>query len=309
MRKIRVGTRGSRLAIWQTDFVINKLLELDDRLEIEKVIIKTTGDKFLDVALSRIGDKGLFIKEIEKELLDGSIDMAVHSMKDMPTRITEGLAIGAVLPRENSKDVLLSRDNRKLAELPVGAAVGTSSLRRKAQLLALRPDLNIVDLRGNIDTRIRRLQNGELDAIVLAAAGVIRLGYEELVAEDLEIIPAVGQGAIAVEIRDDDTDIRELVEKLDDRSTRLAIAGERAFLAALEGGCQIPIGCGGSVRDDFLTLEGLVSDLEGKQVFRSRLSGPAAEAEDLGRKLALELVSRGAGAVLEQIRIQEMGDE
>jgi len=297
------------LAIWQTDFVINKLLELDDRLEIEKVIIKTTGDKFLDVALSRIGDKGLFIKEIEKELLDGSIDMAVHSMKDMPTRITEGLAIGAVLPRENSKDVLLSRDNRKLAELPVGAAVGTSSLRRKAQLLALRPDLNIVDLRGNIDTRIRRLQNGELDAIVLAAAGVIRLGYEELVAEDLEIIPAVGQGAIAVEIRDDDTDIRELVEKLDDRSTRLAIAGERAFLAALEGGCQIPIGCGGSVRDDFLTLEGLVSDLEGKQVFRSRLSGPAAEAEDLGRKLALELVSRGAGAVLEQIRIQEMGDE
>ncbi|NLW45026.1 MAG: hydroxymethylbilane synthase [Syntrophomonadaceae bacterium] len=309
MRKIRVGTRGSRLAIWQTDFVINKLLELDDRLEIEKVIIKTTGDKFLDVALSRIGDKGLFIKEIEKELLDGSIDMAVHSMKDMPTRITEGLAIGAVLPRENSKDVLLSRDNRKLAELPVGAAVGTSSLRRKAQLLALRPDLNIVDLRGNIDTRIRRLQNGELDAIVLAAAGVIRLGYEELVAEELEIIPAVGQGAIAVEIRDDDTDIRELVEKLDDRSTRLAIAGERAFLAALEGGCQIPIGCGGSVRDDFLTLEGLVSDLEGKQVFRSRLSGPAAEAEDLGRKLALELVSRGAGAVLEQIRIQEMGDE
>ena len=145
MRKIRVGTRGSRLAIWQTDFVINKLLELDDRLEIEKVIIKTTGDKFLDVALSRIGDKGLFIKEIEKELLDGSIDMAVHSMKDMPTRITEGLAIGAVLPRENSKDVLLSRDNRKLAELPVGAAVGTSSLRRKAQLLALRPDLNIAE--------------------------------------------------------------------------------------------------------------------------------------------------------------------
>lgn len=309
MRKIRIGTRGSRLAIWQTDFVVNKLLELDDSLDIEKVMIRTKGDRFLDVALSRIGDKGLFTKEIEKELLGGSIDMAVHSMKDMPTRITEGLAIGAVLPRENWKDVLLSREGRKLAALPVGASVGTSSLRRRAQLLAMRPDLNIVDLRGNIDTRIKRLLNGELDAIVLAAAGVIRLGYGELVAEELEFMPAVGQGAIMVEIRDDDRAIGELVTKLDDRSTRLAIAAERTFLAELEGGCQIPVGCLGNVQDEFLALEGLVSDLEGKRVFRSRLSGPADEAEDLGRKLARELISQGAGAILKEIRNQERDDE
>ncbi len=309
MRKIRIGTRGSKLALWQTDYVVDKLLELDERLDIEKVTIKTTGDKFLDMALSRIGDKGLFTKEIEKELLKGTIDLAVHSMKDMPTRITEGLAIGAVLPRENPKDVLLSREGQKLAALPVGAAVGTSSLRRRAQLLATRPDLNIVDLRGNIDTRIRRLQNGELDAIVVAAAGVIRLGYERMVAEELEFLPAVGQGAIVVEIRDDDPDIRELVEKLDDRSTRLAITAERAFLAVLEGGCQIPVGCLGSVKDDLLTLEGLVSDLEGKRVFRSRLSGPADEPEELGRKLARELMSQGAGAVLKQIRSQVRDNE
>ena len=309
MRKIRIGTRGSRLALWQTDFVVNKLLELDDRLDIEKVTIKTTGDKFLDVALSRIGDKGLFTKEIEKELQKGTIDMAVHSMKDMPTRITDGLAIGAVLPRENPKDVLLSREGQKLAALPVGASVGTSSLRRKAQLLAMRPDLNIVDLRGNIDTRIRRLQNGELDAIVVAAAGVARLGYEGMVTEELEFLPAVGQGAIMVEIRDDAPDIRELVAKLDNRSTRLAVAAERAFLGVLEGGCQIPVGCLGSVKDGLLTLEGLVSDLEGKKVFRSRLSGTADEAEDLGRKLAHELMNQGADVVLKQIRNQVMDDE
>ena len=309
MRKIRIGSRGSRLALWQTDFVIERMLQLDNALDIEKVLIKTKGDKLLDVALSKIGDKGLFTKEIEKEILSGNIDMAVHSMKDMPTRITEGLTIGAVLARENSKDVLLARDGKGLAELPDKASVGTSSLRRRAQLLAIRPDLNIVELRGNIDTRIRRLQNQELDAIVLAAAGVIRLGYKSLITEELDILPAVGQGAIMVETRNDDQVLLEIVKQLDDHSTCSAITAERAFLTVLEGGCQIPVGCLGRVQGDFLELEGLVSDLDGKRVFRAHLTGPADRAEGLGQDLARTLLDQGAGVVLDQIRSQVIGNE
>lgn len=309
MCKIRIGSRGSRLALWQTDFVINRMLELDDTLDIEKVPIKTKGDKLLEVALSKIGDKGLFTKEIEKEILSGNIDMAVHSMKDMPTRITEGLAIGAVLARENPKDVLLARDGKRLAELPAKASVGTSSLRRRAQLLAIRPDLNIVELRGNIDTRIRRLQEEELDAIVLAAAGVLRLGYKSLITEELDILPAVGQGAIVVETRNDDQVLLEIVKQLDEQDTCSAIAAERAFLTVLEGGCQIPVGCLARVQGDFLELEGLVSDLEGKRVFRAHLTGSADRAEELGQELAGTLLDQGAGVVLDQIRSQVIGNE
>jgi len=308
MRKIRIGSRGSRLALWQTDFVINKMLALGDRLDIEKVLIKTKGDKLLDVALSKIGDKGLFTKELEKEILAGKIDMAVHSFKDMPTKITKGLTIGAVLPRENPKDVLLSLEGKGLIELPSGARVGTSSLRRRAQLLAIRPDLSIVELRGNIDTRIRRLLNQEMDAIVLAAAGVIRLGYDSLITEELDILPAVGQGAIVVETRDDDQVILEIIEQLNDRNTRSAITAERAFLTVLEGGCQIPVGCLGTVQGDYLKLEGLVSDLDGKRVFKGHLSGPVDRAEGLGRELAGILLDQGAGVVLDQIRSQGMSD-
>lgn len=306
MRKIRIGSRGSSLAVLQTDLVIKKMLETDQSLLVEKVLIKTKGDKLLDVALSKIGDKGLFTKEIEKEILAGKIDMAVHSMKDMPTKMPEGLTIGAVLPRENPKDVLLARDGRRLAELPTGARVGTSSLRRRAQLLAIRPDLSIVELRGNIDTRISRLLNQELDAIVVAAAGVIRLGYESMITEELEILSAVGQGAIVVETRDDDQGILDIVKKLDDQGTRLAVTAERAFLAALEGGCQIPVGCLGRVQGDYLELEGLVSDLDGKRIFRACLTGSADQAEGLGKELALTLIDQGAGAVLDQIRGQGM---
>ena len=308
MRKIRIGSRGSNLALWQTNFVIDRMLELDNSFNIEKVLIKTKGDKLLDVALSKIGDKGLFTKEIEKEILCGNIDMAVHSMKDMPTKITEGLTIGAVLPRENPKDVLLARDGGSLAELPVGASVGTSSLRRRAQLLATHPDLNIVELRGNIDTRIRRLLNKELDAIILAAAGVIRLGYEGLITEELDFLSAVGQGAIVVETRDDDRELLEIVHELDDPATRKAVTAERAFLAVLEGGCQIPVGCLGRVHGDSLELEGLVSDLEGKRVFQAHLTGPADQAESLGQELAFRLIDQGAGIVLDQIRNQEMNN-
>lgn len=309
MRKIRIGTRGSRLALWQTDLVINKIRELNDRIAIEKVLIRTKGDKLLDVALSRIGDKGLFTKEIEKEILLGGIDMAVHSMKDMPTRITEGLTIGAVLARENPKDVLLACDKMSLDELPVGARVGTSSLRRRAQLLATHPDLNIVELRGNIDTRIKRLLDRELDAIVLAAAGVIRLGYQDLIAEELEFLPAVGQGAIMVEVREDDQEMLELVHQLDHPVTRWAILAERAFLAVLEGGCQIPVGCLGQVQGESLELEGLVSDLEGDRMFQARLTGPPDKSEDLGRELAQRLIDQGAGMVLDEIRNRVTRDE
>jgi hydroxymethylbilane synthase len=309
MRKIRIGSRGSRLALWQTDFVIQKMLAMDRSLEIEKVLIKTKGDILLDVALSKIGDKGLFTKEIEKEILSGSIDMAVHSMKDMPTKITEGLALGAVLQRENPKDVLLARDGMRLAQLPAGASVGTSSLRRRAQLLSLRPDLNIVELRGNIDTRIRRLLDKEMDAIVLAAAGVIRLGYQDLITEELEILSAVGQGAIVIETRDDDQELLEFVKHLEDPVTRAEITAERAFLAVLEGGCQIPVGCVSRIQDASLKLEGLVADLDGQRIFRESLTGPMDQAGEIGVRLALTLVEQGAGEVLDHIRSQGMNNE
>jgi hydroxymethylbilane synthase len=285
------------------------MLAMDRSLEIEKVLIKTKGDILLDVALSKIGDKGLFTKEIEKEILSGSIDMAVHSMKDMPTKITEGLALGAVLQRENPKDVLLARDGMRLAQLPAGASVGTSSLRRRAQLLSLRPDLNIVELRGNIDTRIRRLLDKEMDAIVLAAAGVIRLGYQDLITEELEILSAVGQGAIVIETRDDDQELLEFVKHLEDPVTRAEITAERAFLAVLEGGCQIPVGCVSRIQDASLKLEGLVADLDGQRIFRESLTGPMDQAGEIGVRLALTLVEQGAGEVLDHIRSQGMNNE
>lgn len=304
MRKIRVGSRGSRLALWQTDFVLNRIRELDRDLCLETVVIKTKGDKLLDVALSKIGDKGLFTKEIEKKILSGRIDLAVHSMKDMPTAITDGLTIGAILPRENPGDALLAREGKRLAELPIGASVGTSSLRRRAQLLSIRPDLNIVELRGNIDTRIRRLLDKEMDAIVLASAGVARLGYGDLVTEELDILSAVGQGAIVVEVRSDDQELLDIVKRLDDPATRQAITAERAFLAVLEGGCQIPVGCLGRIHGESLELEGLVSDLQGIKVFWERLVGCPDQAAQLGQELATILLNQGARAVLNEIRSQ-----
>ncbi len=304
MRKIRIGSRGSKLALWQTDFVINRIKEFYPELSFEKSIIKTKGDKLLEVALSKIGDKGLFTKEIEKEILAGRIDLAVHSMKDMPTMITEGLTIGAILPRENPRDVLLARDGKRLAKLPAGASVGTSSLRRRAQLLSIRPDLNIVELRGNIDTRIGRLLNKELDAIVLAAVGVARLGYEDFVTEELDIMSAVGQGAIMVETRRDDQEILDIIGKLDDPPSRVTVTAERAFLATLEGGCQIPVGCLAKIQGDSLVLDGLVSDLQGRKVFQGRLQGPLDMAEQLGQDLAFRLLNQGARSVLDEIRNQ-----
>ncbi|NLB17220.1 MAG: hydroxymethylbilane synthase [Syntrophomonadaceae bacterium] len=304
MRKIRIGTRGSKLALWQTNFVAEKLKSLNADIELEIILVKTKGDKLLDVALSKIGDQGLFTKEIENEILAGRIDMAVHSMKDMPTAIPAGLTIGAVLHRENPADVLLSVTGEKLAEMPSGSVIGTSSLRRRAHLMMCRSDLRAMDLRGNIDSRIRRLFDKEVDAIILAAAGVDRLGYQDLVTEELEFLPAVGQGAIMVEIRENDPEIFTLVLELDHTPTRQAITAERGFLAALEGGCQIPIGALATINGNNLELEGIVASLNGEKSIRSRIQGSREHAAELGQGLAEVLLSKGAGEILAEIRDQ-----
>lgn len=305
MSKIRVGSRGSKLALWQTEWVIRELQRLDDKTQFEKVVIKTKGDKLLDVALSRIGDKGLFTKEIESKILDGSIDMAVHSMKDVPTTLPQGLTIGAIPIRENPGDVLLSFKGASLKELPTGARIGTSSLRRKAQLRMLRSDLNLIDLRGNINTRVKRMREMGLDGIVLAYAGVIRMGFEDLIVDELEFLPAVGQGAMGIELRENDQDLLSRIVSLDDPSSHLAVKAERAFLKTLEGGCQVPIGALARFQGEYLELEGMVSDLEGKRVFRDQIRGLKNTAEDLGRELAENLLCQGADRVLKALRNQE----
>ena len=278
-----VGTRGSRLALWQADFVAERLAALRPGLEIRRTIIKTIGDKILDTPLSKIGDKGLFTKELEAALLDGRIDIAVHSLKDLPTRLPAGLAIGAILEREDPRDALISLSRTTLKDLPPGARVGTSSLRRRSQILALRSDLEIVDLRGNVPTRIERVEKGEMDAVVLAKAGVVRLGLGSKIVEVIDpdvVLSAVGQGAIAIEIRGNDPRISEILAPLDHFPTRLAVIAERALLRRLEGGCQIPIGALGTLDREILTLRGLVADLEGRCIVR------AADSVDLLRAAA-----------------------
>jgi hydroxymethylbilane synthase len=236
LEKLRLGSRGSKLALWQAGYVKQALELAVPDLKVEIEVIKTTGDKILDVALSKIGDKGLFTKEIEKELLEGNIDIAVHSMKDLPSQIGPDLVIGAVLPRENPQDVLISKYNRNLLELPIGAVIGTSSLRRQAQIKHIRPDIKIVELRGNVETRIRKMQEEDLDAIILAYAGVKRLGFENLISEYLSyevLMPAVGQGAIAVETRAGDSEVLAIVGQIDHEPTRVQVEAERSFLARL----------------------------------------------------------------------------
>ncbi|MGE5398655.1 MAG: hydroxymethylbilane synthase [Chitinophagales bacterium] len=304
MRIIRVGSRGSRLALWQTDLVVQSLRKVVPEARYEITVIKTTGDKLLDVALSRIGDKGLFTKEIEKELLAGNIDLAVHSMKDVPTVVPPGLTIAAVLKRDNPCDVLISRSGLSLQAMPRGAKIGTSSLRRRAQLKIVRPDIEVVDLRGNIETRMRKLKEEDLDGIIVAFAGVNRLGFGGSITEELDLLPAVGQGAIGIESRDNDEFILKLLAGINDQATLMEVNAERSFLATLEGGCQIPIGAlarSGSI----LEIEGLVADLSGVRVYRDRIKGDISQAEQLGKSLALRLIDMGADQVLKEIRDQE----
>ena len=305
MKRLKLGSRGSKLALWQADFVASQLSRIVPDLNVEVKVIKTKGDKILDVALSRIGDKGLFTREIEKELLDGSIDMAIHSMKDLPSQLSSGLCIAAVLERENPGDVLISRQDYKFYELPEGAVIGTSSLRRISQIRALRPDINLVDMRGNVETRINKMYEQELDGVVLAYAGVKRLGFEDKISDFLPhevILPAVGQGAIAVEVREGDGANLELARSINHEPTDWATRTERSFLRVLEGGCQVPIGCYAEVKGNTIIIEGLVASLDGRQVFRGSIQGICQEADLIGQQLAHDLLKKGAASVLAEIR-------
>jgi uroporphyrinogen III methyltransferase/synthase len=303
-KHIKIGTRGSKLALWQANWVKSAIENSREDISAELVIIKTKGDKILDVPLAKVGGKGLFVKEIEESLLEGRVDIAVHSMKDMPAEIPQGLCIGAIPERENPKDVLISKSGKTFSELPRGARIGTSSLRRGAQLLHKRPDINILPLRGNLDTRLKKLETENLDAIVLAAAGVKRMNLEHRITEYLDediMVPAVGQGALCIEIRENDPKIGTLISRLNHQDTRFVVMGERAFLNRLEGGCQVPIAAHGKTQAGTFTLCGLVADIDGKTVFRESLSGPETESERIGVELAERLLEMGAGEILSRL--------
>ncbi|MFZ5449596.1 MAG: hydroxymethylbilane synthase [Thermodesulfobacteriota bacterium] len=300
-RVIKIGTRGSALALAQANWVAAQLSGHHPGCRVELVIIKTTGDKIQNVPLAQIGGKGLFIKEIEEALLAEQVDLAVHSLKDMPAEVPDGLMLGAVPPREDCRDAFISSRYGSLAEIPPGGRVGTGSLRRRVQLLHSRPDLEVVPIRGNVDTRLKKMESLGLDALILAAAGLNRLGlshlYRSCVPES-DMLPAVGQGALGLEVRTQDPGIRELVAALDDPPTRLAVTAERAFLARLEGGCVVPVAARGRVKEDSLQLEALISDLEGRRLLRDSLSGPVTEAFHLGSSLADSLLARGGREIL-----------
>lgn len=304
---LRIASRGSQLALWQSRAVQSALRAADPSLSVEIDVIKTTGDVILDVPLAKIGDKGLFTKELDAALLEGRADLAVHSLKDVPTRLPDGLALAAVTEREDPRDVLILPPGASggLASLPAGARVGTSSLRRRAQLGALRPDLSITDLRGNLNTRLAKLDRGDYDAIVLAAAGVLRLGWADRIAAYLDApawLPAVGQGALAIVCRADRADVVDRLRPLHDPRSAACTAAERALLRSLEGGCQVPIGALGTVDGDRVVLHGLVAELDGARILRVEETGPIDQAEAIGRRAANALLARGAGEVLSAIR-------
>jgi len=307
-KEITIGTRGSRLALWQANHIKSALSEKDPSIFIKIKIIKTKGDKILDVPLAAVGGKGLFVKEIEEALLDGRIDIAVHSMKDMPAEIPEGLCIGCVPEREDPGDVLISKNDVPFSRLNRKARIGTSSLRRAAQLRHARPDIAIVSLRGNIDTRIKKLDTENLDAVILAYAGVRRMNYESRVSERFDysvMLPAVGQGALCIEIRENDSLIKPLAAMLDHEETHSVVKGERAFLHRLEGSCQVPVAAVGKIVKNIFTIEGLVADLEGKTIIRDSCSGPADDPEKTGVVLAEKLLDMGAGDILKNLTTGE----
>lgn len=300
-----IGTRSSKLALWQAEYIADCLQKQYPDLVVELKHIATTGDKILDTPLAKIGGKGLFTKELETEMLAGDIDIAVHSLKDMPTQIPEGLTLAVITERFDPGDCLVSNVYASLAELPQGARVGTSSLRRKAQLLHVRPDLTILDLRGNVNTRLRKLDDGEYDVIILAAAGLKRLGFGDRIKETIDpalCLPAVGQGALAIEARADDAETLELIKFLQDDATRQSAAAERAFLAAVEGGCQVPVGVYARKQTSgSLQVTAVIASVDGKTLLRDEIIGDAIEADELGRKLAKKLLAAGGLAIMQDI--------
>jgi len=304
-KNIVIGTRGSALALWQARWVQSRLKANYPDVDVDLQIIKTKGDKILDVPLAQIGGKGLFVKEIETALLGKEIDLAVHSVKDMPSELPEGLCLGAVTKRENPLDVIISRKDLMLKDMGNNARIGTSSVRRSSQILNLFPDFTIVPIRGNVDTRLKKLESEKLDAIILAAAGVIRLGFEERITQFMDIeslIPAVGQGALGIEIRDDDVDMMSAMSHLNDPSTHVAIIAERAFLRQLEGGCQVPVAAHAVIDShETIRLQGMIAALTGNPMIRHEMSGKATQAEAIGKALAKKLLEQGGEQILNQI--------
>ncbi len=304
-QSIIIGTRGSKLALWQAETVKGELEKVYSQLEVTIKIIKTKGDKILDVSLSKIGDKGLFTKEIELALYDNEVDIAVHSLKDLPTELPEGLIVGGMLKRAEVRDVFISKDGRKLSEFTPNDKIATSSLRRKAQLLKFNPNLTIVDIRGNVDTRIQKMNDGHCDALVMAAAGVMRLGYHDVITEILEpeiMLPAVGQGAIAIEIREDDEATQRILEKITDEETRITTLAERALLRTLEGGCQVPVGCFSEVEKNQIKLTGMVCSLDGKKLIKKSVQVQLDEASEAAIAMAQSILDEGGKDILDQIR-------
>jgi len=302
MARLRIGSRGSQLALWQAHHISALLRERGHEVELEIEIIKTTGDKITDVALAKVGTKGMFTKEIEEALAEGRIDLAVHSLKDLPTELSLGFEVAAITTRENPRDVFCSRKYKNVEELPQAARVGTSSLRRQAQLKAVRPDLDIFPLRGNVDTRLRKLEAGEYDAIILAAAGLNRLGKTQLVRQVISaeiMCPAAGQGALGIEIRAGDAVTRQHLEFLEDAAARATTTCERALLNKLGGGCQVPIGAFAEVRNGRLHLQAIVADPDGSKLLRESRDG--TEPVQLGESVGETLLQRGGDAILEAV--------
>jgi len=300
-KPLRIATRKSALALWQANHVQSLLREAHEGIDIELVKIVTEGDRILDRPLAEIGGKGLFLKELERAMLDGDADLAVHSMKDVPANMAEGLVLDAVLPRANPFDALVSRDNRLLAELPSGSRIGTSSLRRKSQLLALRPDLEVTDLRGNVDTRLRKLDEGQYDAIILACAGLQRLGLGERISETLQPpdwLPASTQGIIGLQCRQDDTQTRALIKPLADHDTMVVASAERAVAQVLEATCQVPLAVHAVLKNGTVSLKSIVSTTDGKDSVQAGGEAPAADAVALGEKVAADLLANGAGNII-----------
>jgi hydroxymethylbilane synthase len=299
-----LGTRGSKLAVHQSEWVQARIRELAPHVTVTLRRIQTSGDKILDVPLAKIGGKGLFVKEIEEALLSGDIDLAVHSMKDVPTELPAGLDLLCIPAREDARDALISRDGQRFKDLPPGARIGTSSLRRQAQLLQARSDLSISMLRGNLDTRLRKLREGHFDAIVLAAAGLRRLGWENEITEYLapEVsLPAIGQGALGIEGRREDGFVRNVLGRLEHEPTRAAVMAERALLHRLQGGCQVPIAAHATIADRHISLDGLVASVDGKEVVRDRVTGTADDPHAMGIQLAERLLARGGDRILQAI--------
>lgn len=302
---VRLGTRGSELALWQTEWVKRRLQEKNPQIKFEIEIIKTTGDKILDSPLSKIGDKGLFTKELDISLLEDHTDLAVHSMKDVPTEFHPDLTIGAVTERWDVRDVLISRNGKGLDELPQGAVIATGSLRRRAQLMHYRPDLRIIDIRGNLNTRFRKFDEANWDAMILAAAGVERLKFDSRITQKIPVnimLPAVGQGCFAVLAKKENKAILDMLQTIHQPAVASSVLAERAFLRTLEGGCQVPLGALGEIRDGKIYLQGCVASLDGKKYFRDEVVFSPDESEAAGKELAGKLIKMGAGEILEEIR-------